>query len=61
MTRLPLDSSRCPGDNCPSKSTCLRHTDKPQKGEIVSYAALYLRREDGEEACSMFIATQYAD
>lgn len=56
MTLL-ADITRCDGGNCPSKAECRRYTERNTAGDYTSYAALWIRREEGADACDMIIPT----
>ena len=45
---------RCPGTYCPCKSLC-QLAIHPAKNEIVTWAALYIRRTPDKNKCDMFV------
>jgi len=53
---LPLDVSRCTGQQCPSAAQCKRYAERiVPKGVIAPYAAFHVRREAGSNACESVI------
>lgn len=58
---MPLlnNEPRCTGQQCPSASNCRRYTERQvPKGVMANFAALYLRREAGDNACDQFLAVK---
>jgi len=52
---LPLDVSRCPGSNCPSRINCKRYLDRGKKGDVFPMAAFDSRREAGSDCCENIV------
>lgn len=52
---LSTDICRCDGGQCPSRMNCRRYTERHVKGEHITQAALWARREAGSSACDMWI------
>lgn len=56
---LSYDQARCTGQQCPSASNCRRYTERQvPKGVMANFAALYLRRQAGDNACDQFLAVK---